>query len=246
MTLLAQSGVYNSATQKIYAESNSTWSGLSGKTWKDWTEWSYSTLNTILWYAPEISLGSQAVNFTLNIKTDSNAAITYKVYTSLTGDYASDGVETIIEPGAVQIFSFFGRYCLIGVQADRITELPTISSIQAEASLVGAISIEFSKVDTSTLAGSSASRVLPLGKTVSRVTDVKIMPYETASPYALDVYVTNTPTSTFLIPKVVSIGTTSINIALIGVDNHARDGVVDVTVKALPEQYMDGNDLKTR
>ena len=244
-TIPAQSGVYNETTQTIYAASNSTWAGLSGKTWDTWNQWAYSTLDTITWYAPIIDFGSKNTTFTLDIEVESNAVITYKVYTSVAGDW-SDTIETIITSGATGVNSFTGRICLIVVIATRIIEMPMITSIKATAISTGNIVVlNFSQVDSSTLTGSNTNRTLPLGTTVSRVTDVKIMPNEVTS-YPLDVYVTNTPTSTYVIPKIISRGTTAINFALVGVDNQPRDAVVDITVQALPEQYMAGNYLKTR
>ena len=244
MAIPAQSGVYNATTQTIYAESNSTWSGLSGKTWDTWNQWSYSTQDTITWYAPVVDFGAKITNFTLDVEVESNATVTYKVYTTLIGDF-TDAVETIITSGQTGISSFTGRACLVVVIASRIIESPMITSIKVATSNAGAIVLNFSQIDSSTLAGTNTNRTLPLGTTVGKVTDVKIMP-NTVTAYNLDVYVTNTPTSTFVIPKVISRGTNAINFALVGVDNQPRDAVVDITVQALPEQYMSGNYLKTR
>lgn len=245
MAIPTQSGVYNEATNTIYAASNSTWSGLSSKTWDTWNAWAYSTQDTITWFAPRIEFGSVSKTFTLDIETESNATISYKVYTSQTG-FFDDYVETVIASGSTGVSSFTGRSCLIAVIATRIIEMPMITSIKASANVDNSlIVLNFSQIDSSTLSGTNTNRTLPLGTTVSQVKDVKIMP-NTVTAYNLDVYVTNTPTSTYVIPKVISRGTTSINFALVGVDNQPRDAVVDITVQALPEQYMDGNNLKTR
>jgi hypothetical protein len=82
-----------------------------------------------------------------------------------------------------------------------------------------------------------------------------------ASPYAVDLYVSNTATSVLLTPIVISktaggqyITTDYIesgyftssfgaSFALYGIDNDARDGVVDITIKAMPRQVMSGGNL---
>jgi hypothetical protein len=244
MAIPTQSGVYNASNNTIYPESNSTWSGLSTRTWDTWNEWAYSTQDTITWFAPLLDFGSIPKTFTLDIETESNATISYQVYTSQLGDF-TDAVETLIPAGSTGVTSFTGRTCLIAVIATRIIEMPKISSIVVTSNYVGSLVLNYSQVDTSTLGGTNTNRTLPLGTTVSRVTDVKIMPNEVTS-YNLDVYVTNTPTSTYVIPKVMSRGVDAINFALVGVDNQPRDAVVDIVVEALPEQYMVGNYLKTR
>jgi len=244
MAIAEQSGIYNASNNTIYPESNSTWSGLSAKTWDTWNEWSYSTQNTIVWYAPIVDFGSLVKTVTLDIEVESNAIITYKVYSSVLGDF-TDYVETVIDQGASGVSAFTGRKILVVITATQIIEMPKISSIKVTANELGAVVLNFSQVDSSALAGTNTNRTLALGTTVGRITDVKIMPNEVTA-YNLDVYVTNTPTSTYVIPKVISRGVDTINFALVGVDNQPRDAVVDITIQALPEQYMVGNYLKTK
>jgi len=64
------------------------------------------------------------------------------------------------------------------------------------------------------------------------------------SDFTLESYVTDYPTSTTLIPRIVS--KTAGTIALVGLDNVPRDGIIDVVAEILPEQYMDGNNLRVR
>jgi hypothetical protein len=50
--------------------------------------------------------------------------------------------------------------------------------------------------------------------------------------------VSDTATSEILIPVIKSKNTTTPTFALYGIDNDPRDGVVDITVTALPRQAM--------
>ena len=108
------------------------------------------------------------------------------------------------------------------------------------------VNILLSDIDTSTLSGTTAARTLVLPRTVSSIIDMIVTPKKLTSAYTLDLYVSSTQTSTQLVPQIVSKSATTPQIALFGLDNQARNGVVDVAIWALPEQYMDGNNLTTR
>jgi hypothetical protein len=58
----------------------------------------------------------------------------------------------------------------------------------------------------------------------------------------VNLYVSDTATSQVLIPVVKSKGATP-TFALYGIDNDARDGVVDISIKALPRQALIGGSL---
>lgn len=246
MAIPLQKGYYNPTTQKIYPASTSTWSGLSGKTWDNWTQWQYSSDTEIVWYTVQETWGAIAKDFTLNITTVSNASITYYVYTSMSGDFQGEETERIINPGDTAVPSFNGRWLWVVVKAEQINDLAEISEITVTPIMSDPVELTYNSLNTSTLDGTVNARVLPVVETLSQVVDMKITPHQTDTPYNLDVYVTNTPTSTYLIPKIISKNPSAPTFALVGVDNHPRDGVVDITIKALPEQYRDGNDLKTR
>jgi hypothetical protein len=81
------------------------------------------------------------------------------------------------------------------------------------------------------------------------------------SPYAVDLYVSSSATSVLLTPIVISktAGGTYMaagyyvddyfessfgaSFALYGIDNQARDGIVDISLKGLPRQVMAGGNL---
>jgi hypothetical protein len=241
MALIEQSGVYNQATNKVYAASTSTWGGLTS--WDTWNEWAYSTEDQIVWYLNPIFLGGQARNVTLNISTVADGVVGYRVYTSMTGEFGGEETETVIDFGDQDIPSFYARVIQIAVVVDRIIANPTFSSAEVTTS-DSAVEIKLSNIDTSTLGGTQTARELVLPQAISRIVDMNITPQEVTA-YNLDVYVTNTATSTYLIPKIIDKDPVTPVIALVGVDNHPRDGVVDIVIKALPSQNMVGNNLVT-
>lgn len=245
MAIPAYSGYYDSTTGKYYPNSTSTWDGLDATAWDDWTVWPYETESQIVIHMPVIRL-SDIKNFCLNFDTESTGEVTYQIYTSISGAYAGEEVEHIILPGATNVPSFYGWTCFVVVVADKTGDPLEVGNMSGNIYDSVTNEIIFTALDSSTLEGSITERLIPLSTAISKIVDMKITPHETASPYNLDVYVTNTPTSTYLIPKIVSTSNTAPSFALVGVDNHARDGVVDILLKVLPEQYMDGNNLKTR
>lgn len=244
MALIDESGVYNQAKGRTYAVSDGTWSGLSGTTWANWTEWSYSTADQIVVYLPDLYIGRIPGSVSLNIETTAEGTVSYRVYSSLTGLFEGEETETVIDSGDQDVPSFYGRLLRVAVVVDRVIANPTFDN--AIVTMSSEVSeIRLNAVDTSTLGGTQTARELVLPKAISQIVDMIITPHETASPYNLDVYVTNTATSTYLIPKIVSKDPVTPVIALVGVDNHARDGVVDILIKALPSQNMVGNNLVT-
>lgn len=247
MAIPAINGNYNFNTGKIYPDSTGTWGGLSSTTWDSWNAWAYETPDDLVWWMPDIDLGRIPKNFTLDIETVAEGTVSYKIYTSLTGDYLGEETETVVSPGDTDVPSFYGRFVFVVVIVSRVgSTMPVLLNTNIQVNDSNVLEFKLPNTDTSTLDGTSSSRSFRVNKPISAVTDLVIVPHETASPYNLDVYVTNTPTSTYLIPKVISKDPSAITFALIGVDNHARDGVVDITVRALPKQYMSGNNLKTQ
>lgn len=239
-------GIYDGYSGKIYPQSTSTWSGLSGTTWDSWKEWAYSRDTEIIWIVEPLYMGLSPTNVNLKITCESTGIVSYKVYTSDTGVFNGEEQETIIPNNATAIAPFRARYIQVMVYSEEVNGItPTISEITVKTELTRSSEILLNDLDTSTCAGSVTGRVLPMPVASGSIVDIKVTPHETTSPYNLDVYVTNTPTSTYLIPKIISKSIASPTIALVGVDNHPRDGIVDVVIKTMPPSYMSGNNLVT-
>jgi hypothetical protein len=237
------SGYYNEDNQTIYPISAATWSGLASTTWATWTEWAYSTADTIIWPTEAIFMGNnpQAVN--LEIICESTGQVSYKVYTSNTGVYAGEETETVIGHSATDVPAFKARFIKVVVYSSKINGVtPTISQITVTAKDPKANEYFIADLDSSACAGSNTARQIPLPTQMGTIIDIKITP-QTVTAYALDVYVTNTATSTYLIPKVISKNSLTPTFALVGVDNQPRDGVVDIIIKSLSSSVMSGNNL---
>jgi hypothetical protein len=75
---------------------------------------------------------------------------------------------------------------------------------------------------------------------------MEVTPHELSTAFTLDLYVSSTQTSKQLVPRIISKDISGPVIALYGLDNQPRDGVVDIKMSAFGEQYMMGNNLLNR
>lgn len=210
--------------------------------WDAWGAWEQSPSDPLVWLADVIDLG-EVQDFVLDIVTDANGTVSYEIYVSDTGEFDGEETVTTIDPGDSGISAFRGRFVLVAISVAVTSGVNTLNNVQITASN-RTVDIKLNAVDTSTLSGTVNARQLALPRTPAKVVHMQITPEE-VDAFNIDAYVTAYPTSTQLIPRIVS-RTVPVTIALQGRDGVDRDGVCDVTLSVLPEQFMDGNNLRTR
>jgi len=236
-------GYYDEQNRTICPLSTSTWDGLSGTTWDTWKEWAYSREDQIIWVTNAIQLGYSPQTVDLRITTVSSGEVSYKVYTSALGVFGGEEVEYTIEHDQQSVPSFSARWILVVVYANEVDgETVNIREITITTETPRTKEYSILDLDSSTCAGTVNSRQIPLPGAIGNIIDIKITPREVPA-YPLDVYVGNTATSTYVVPKIISKNSTSPTFALVGMDNHPRDGVVDITLKAAKNSRMSGNNL---
>ena len=218
-----------------------TWA-TAPSTWDNWGAWAFAPADPLVWLTNVIDLGVSK-SFTLNITTVANGAVSYDVYTSDTGVFGGEETVTSIAQGDSAIAAFSGRFVIVAVEVAVTSGINTLEDVQVSAS-DETFTIKLSEVDTSTLSGTASARQLSLATQPSKVVHVQITPEE-VDEFDIDTYVTEYETSTQLIPRIVS-RTSPVTIALMGRDGIDRDGVCDIQLSVLPEQYMDGANLRTR
>jgi len=236
-------GLYDAETRTIYPQSTGTWDGLDETSWDSWGEWIYDRADEIIWVTQPVFLGNSPSPFNLRVTTVSTGEVSYKVYTSDEGAFNGEEVETEIPHGDVSIPGFRSKYIQVVVYSTEVNGItPVISEITVETVLSRTREFIISDVDTALCNGTITARILPLPEDVGNIVEMLITPKEVTA-YNLDFYVSNTATSTYLIPKIISKDRFTPTIALVGVDNQPRDGVVDVLIKSLPASYMQGNNI---
>jgi hypothetical protein len=248
-------GTIDSATGYIKAVGSGRWGDLVGKKWSDFKSYITNYL-PIIWSTPRIDTGE--INwFTLAINSEFLGNLYYRIHVSNTGDFIGEETEYLIIDGQTNISAFYGRYVYVtgfcsGRQLQRMTTTTSRELLE----------FKFRDVDTSTLAGSATERVFPLTNPISKVTEFTVTPRATtATNYAVDLYVSDTATSSILIPMNIRkdnqgdyfiadyietdyfLAGTSVSFALFGIDNQARDGIVDISIKGLPRQVMASGNL---
>lgn len=240
--MITPNGIFNFNEQRVEAPSTGTWADLT--TWDNWTNYNTSPPDYLYWLADILDLG-EVKQFCLNITTLANGIVDYYVYTSDTGAFAGEEVETIILAEDTGIQAFSGRYVWVGVRVELLNQPQEITGIEIRA-VEGRVKFSIDNLDTTTINdGSSEGYVVPFTRSVGTITNVQITPKE-VTPFQLDVYVTDYPTSTIVIPHVTNKTADSVSFALYGLDNQPRDAVVDILVEYLPEMYMDGRNLRVR
>jgi hypothetical protein len=233
-------GIFDPELGYVLPPDSSTWA-TGPATWNNFVQWSMSP-GTLIWATDIIDLGISKT-FNLKIITLAEGRVEYNVYTSNTGAFAGEETITAISTGESGVAAFTGQYVWIEAFVYATGGVNVLYGIEYEIS-ERPNKFSLNDVNTATLGGSVSARTLTLPKTVSGVTNIQITP-KTVSNYQLDVYVTDYPTCNTVIPRVLS-KTSPYQIALIGLDNIARDAVVDLLVEYLPEGYMSGNNLLVR
>jgi hypothetical protein len=239
MTTPSSNGILDLDAGVVLPPDSGAWT--TAATWSAFTSWAM-TPGTLTWAVDPVDLGS-VQTFALQIQTDAVGLVSYRIFTSSTGEFAGEETITSIAQGATGLASFTGRFIWIEVTVTRTAAVNVLNSVNF--SVVQKVNkFSLNDVDTSTLGGTSAARTLVLPKTVSSVTNIQITP-KTVANYTLLTYVTDYPTSNTVIPRVLS-KTSPYQIALVGLDNVPRNAVVDILVEYLPEGYMSGNNLLVR
>jgi hypothetical protein len=240
--MITANGVFDFENQVVTAASTETWADLT--TWAAWTNYASDTDDSMTWLLDPVDLGDER-QFCLTINTQANGIVDYYVYTSNTGAFDGEETETVILAEDAGIAAFTARYYQVGVSVERLADPQVITGIEVRV-VQTRNKFSIDNIDTATINdGSTEGYVLPLGRPVGTITNVQIMPQE-VTPYALNVYVTDTPTSRTVIPYVTSKTGDAVSFSLIGVDNEPRDAIVDVLIEYLPEMYRDGNALRVR
>jgi len=243
MALPQVNGQLDTELNIVVPNDTGEWADLTDS-WDDWTTWNFKPETTLLWLTDLLDLGeTKTVN--LKITCQANGIVEYDIYSSTTG--AFDGEETVTSITSQQedIPAITAQFIIVAVKVTQTRGLNTLEYVEIRAN-DARINILLNDVDLSTLAGTTSARTLVLPRKVSSIIAITVTPKELASPYTLDLYVSSTQTSTQLVPKIVSKTRTGPQIALTGLDNQPRDGHVDVSIWALPEMYMQGNDILTR
>ena len=228
-------GILDPFSNTIKAQGFGRWGNLQGTSWNTFNSY-VNTFLPIRWTSSLIDTG-EVDYFNIAISSEFEGSLSYRIYVSETGVFAGEETEYLIENGNTNISAFYGRFVYVTAECTG-TELVKMQITTDKEML----EISLKNVNTSTLGGTVSERILTLANPVSLITEIAIHP-QAATVYAVNLYVSNTPTSQVLIPVVKSKAGTTPSFVLYGIDNDPRDGVVDITIKAMPRQVMASGNL---
>jgi hypothetical protein len=246
-------GIIDPQSGTIKAQGFGRWGSLRSSKWSTFNSY-VNTFLPIRWTSSLIDTGEVAY-FNIAISSEFKGSLFYRIYVSQTGAFAGEETEYVIQDGDSNIAAFYGRYIYVTAECSG-TELIKMQ-ITTDKQVV---EYTYRDLDTATLGGTSSQRTLNLDNPISLITEMVITP-RAPSAYAVDLYVSNSATSTLLIPIVINkaaggnyIATDYIatdyfassfgaSFALYGIDNQPRDGIVDISIKGLPRQVMSGGNL---
>lgn len=240
MALPAHSGVFETTTNQVLPQDTAQWS--SWTSWEGLGAWITAPNNTIVWNTDRIDLG-RTTYFNLGITSRAEGVVSYKVYTSNTGAFDGEETETVISNSATDVAAFSGRYVIVSVTVTNTGGIQKLQSIEVIPN-TNVFAISRSSVDSSTLSGTSSSRTISLGRTVSHIWSINIQPHPVS--YNQDVYVTDYPAANTVMPTVLSRTRSGPQFKLVGLDNVPRDAVIDYEIIVMGEQYMSNGNLITR
>ena len=170
-----------------------TWANLSGLSWSTWTAWSNRKANTMIVVSEVQDRGSVGY-FNLKTTADVTGNIVYSVYTSNTGAFAGEETISNISPNTGNLSAFYGRYyTVVANVADPSgeIELRSLNTISTNSRF----DIQFNDVDTSSLSqgpNNSGSRVLPLPRTISAVTNMQVTAHNPSQQNSIYITTGNT------------------------------------------------------
>lgn len=238
MALPTVTGTLDTVSGWVYPNNAGTWDGLAGTTWASWLSWNNQVADPMVWLTDVIE-----VDFTepynLRISSEAIGTVSYDVYTSDTGLFAGEETVTNIASGATEVASFNKRYLRVAIKVTGDENILKYTEVKATNF---SLDIFLSNVNTSTLPGTAGNRTLPMPRPVGGIISITATAQATSS-YTPNVYVTDDATSTTVYARVNEKNKDGPKIGLFGIDGYARDGIVDVHIRALPLQKMVGNNL---
>jgi hypothetical protein len=229
-----QTGTIDAVTGTVKANGSSRWLDFQGFTWAAVNKYQ-TRFDPIKWTAPVLDLGAVQY-FTLAIESVFTGQIYYDIYVSETGLFLGEEESYRIEEGNLNISAFYGQYCYVTatITGQEFGSINITANTETRELLLP-------DVNSSTLNGTNIARQIPLSQGASRIKDIQIQ-VKTPTAYAVDLYVSSTPTSEVIIPMMVNKHSTPPTFALYGIDNQPRDAVVDIQITVLRRMIMvEGN-----
>jgi len=254
MAIPNPTGIFDINTSTIIAPNGLTWDDIGAgdsaadnnlQSWDDWKSWVASP-SSFTWVTETIDL-EKVVWSNLTWTIDCVGTPSYVVYYSTTGEFAGEESTLSIAVGDENIAAIYARYIAVQIT---ITPVPSegvasITSFEWNASSERLTLLDFD-LNSANLGGSNTARELTPPKLNSKILAMRITPI--ASDYVEDSYVASgyIQATAAPYPYIVSKDRTTPTIAFLDNAGNNADSEFDIEYSVLPEQFMDGRNLRKR
>jgi hypothetical protein len=236
--MITPNAILDEQRSVLTAPNLGTWDDL--ETWDAWTSWVNEPSDELIYLLDPVDLGS-VQDFCLNIETQTNGIVDYYIYTTATGLFGGEETEVeILSDDTQGVQGFSTQYYQVGIVVERVSGPIEVQGISVSL-IRSRNTLRLDNVNTSTLSGTAAERTLVLPRPTGLITNMQITP-RSVTAYTPDFYVSERTTSTHVTPVIVNKTTPSIS--LVGIDGVARDAVVDIVLEFLPQQVVQGTNLR--
>jgi hypothetical protein len=191
MSLPLSTTIIDQSTGYALPRNTGTWADVTS--WTSWQSWNNQRANSMIVVGTVTDRGSVGY-FNLKTSADVTGNIAYSVYTSNTGAFAGEETVSNITPNSGNIAAFYGRYYSVVANVTDPSGAIELRSLNV-TSLNSRFDIQFNDVDTGTLAAgpnNSGSRVLPLPRTISAVTNMQVTAHNPSQQNSIYITTGNT------------------------------------------------------
>lgn len=151
-----------------------TWANAS--TWGSFTSWISKPSTSIVVVTNIIDRGTESY---FNIKTtaDFTGNISYSVFTSNTGEFQGEEIETIFTPYTTNVSAFYGRYFAVCANVSSTSGQCELRSLGI-AHTNNTFDIHYNSLNSSTLNGVTSNRYLPLPRTIGALKTINVTAHD--------------------------------------------------------------------
>lgn len=251
MSLPRSNGQYDPVTNIFTAPNTGTWANLT--TWSAWNCWINQPQD---WFTVSSEIFDRGTSDKFNIITETEVIgnVTYSVYTCANIEFNSNVTISNIVPNQSNVSCFSGRFYYVQANVASAGTLARLDFMRV-TSTDRTIDIRISDVESATMTQTALGAQLPLDRVVSGIDNVQITCHDggNTAPLATDTthYYMETPIYRALIPYITSKDRTGPTFQLRDINygtlaTGEAGHFVDARITALPEQYHDGRNLRTR
>tara|TARA_R110000772_G_scaffold205144_3_gene315385 strand:+ start:882 stop:1649 length:768 start_codon:yes stop_codon:yes gene_type:complete len=239
----------SAGSSTIVINPGGAWTDLPA-TWDTWLNYNIGGGDTLYWITEPIIM-ERPDYFNIETDIDATGIVEYTVWTSVTGAFAGEETQTVINENDTDIDAFNGTYVVLGIKVTEVSANGPVQINRFSWETTGrTLSYYFNDFNSSQLEGTVSARQVYVPRVSSWITNVQITPQlasnrYVAADYVVDDYFEST-TAGYVIPQIVAKYSDRFDIRFYTSSGSETDAVFDAVATVLPEQYANGANLSAR